>query len=86
MKTLARTLALSLMLICLLAAPALALVEPQSKNLEQTLTYDYDTLKIQIDQWHYAYKKHDVRFFVVPPGCLKRKRFMKHWKREKLML
>lgn len=65
MKTLARTLALSLMLICLLAAPALALVEPQSKNLEQTLTYDYDTLKIQIDQWHYAYKKHDVRFFVV---------------------
>lgn len=65
MKILARMLALSLMLICLAAAPALALVEPKSKNLEQTLSYDYDTLKIQIDQWHYAYKNHDVRFFVV---------------------
>ena len=65
MKILARILALSLMLICLAAAPALALVEPKSKNLEQTLSYDYDTLKIQIDQWHYAYKNHDVRFFVV---------------------
>ena len=65
MKILARMLALSLMLVCLASAPALALVEPQSKNLEQTLSYDYDTLKIQIDQWHYAYKNHDVRFFVV---------------------
>lgn len=67
MKKLARALALLLMLtlLCGAAVSALAIVEPESKNLEQTLTYDYDTLKIQIDQWHYAYKKHDLRFFVV---------------------
>ena len=65
MKILASTLALALLLACLAAAPALAIVEPQSKVLEQTLAYDYDTLKIQIDQWCYAYKKHDLRFFVV---------------------
>lgn len=64
MKIIARMLALVLMLICL-AAPALAIVEPESKNLEQTLTHESDTLKIQIDQWCYAYKKHDLRFFVI---------------------
>ena len=64
MKIIARMLALVLMLICL-AAPALAIVEPESKNLEQTLTHESETLKIQIDQWCYAYKKHDLRFFVI---------------------
>ena len=39
MKIIARMLALVLMLICL-AAPALAIVEPESKNLEQTLTHE----------------------------------------------
>ncbi|MBR5301373.1 MAG: phosphodiester glycosidase family protein [Clostridia bacterium] len=63
MKKLA--LALVLMLLCCAATAALAAEEPQSKNLEQTITHDTDTLRIQIDQWHYAYKKHDLRFFVV---------------------
>ena len=67
MKIFTRALMLSLvlMLACLIAAPALAIVEPESKTLEQTLTHDSDTLKIKIDQWCYAYKKHDLRFFVV---------------------
>jgi len=65
MKILARILALALMLTCLAVMPALAIVEPKSKTLEQSTSYDYDTLKIQIDQWCYAYKNHDVRFFVV---------------------
>ena len=66
MKPFSRTLILSLalMLACLAAAPALAIVEPKSKTLEQTLTHDSDTLKIKIDQWCYTYKNHDLRFFV----------------------
>lgn len=55
---------LTLMVLCLAASPAFA-AEPESKTLEQTNTYDYDTLKIQLDQWHYAFKKHDLRFFIV---------------------
>lgn len=35
-----------------------------AKNLENTLTHESETLKINIDQWHYEYKKHDLRFFV----------------------
>ncbi len=65
MKILARALALATLLLCLAAPMAHAIVEPESKTLEQTLTYDYDTLKIQIDQWLYAFKKHDLRFFIV---------------------
>ncbi|MBQ8618964.1 MAG: phosphodiester glycosidase family protein [Clostridia bacterium] len=65
MKILARALALATLLLCLAAPIAHAIVEPESKTLEQTLTYDYDTLKIQIDQWLYAFKKHDLRFFIV---------------------
>ena len=55
---------LTLMVLCLAAFPAFA-AEPESKTLEQTNTYDYDSLKIQLDQWHYAFKKHDLRFFIV---------------------
>lgn len=65
MKILARALALASLLLCLAAPMALALVEPESKTLEETITRDYGTLQFQIDQWHYAYKKHDLRFFVV---------------------
>ena len=65
MKIIASVLSLMLMLACFAAAPALAIVEPESKTLEQTLTHNSDTLNIQIDQWCYAYKKHDLRFFVV---------------------
>ena len=65
MKILARALALASLLLCLAAPMALALVEPESKTLEETITRDYGTLQFQIDQWHYAFKKHDLRFFIV---------------------
>ncbi|MBQ7885383.1 MAG: phosphodiester glycosidase family protein [Clostridia bacterium] len=65
MKILARALALAAMLLCLAAPMAHAIVEPESKTLEQTTSYDHGTLQIQIDQWCYAYKKHDLRFFIV---------------------
>ena len=66
MKTLIRVLALAMtmLMLCSVSAPSLALVEPNSKTMEATYAYDLDTLKIQIDQWHYAFKKHDLRFFV----------------------
>ena len=65
MKILARALALATLLLCLAAPMAHAIVEPESKTLEQTINIDEGTLKIQIDQWLYAFKKHDLRFFVV---------------------
>ena len=68
MKILTRALALlmTVLILCSVSAFALAAVAtPQSKNLEQTSTHDLGTLKLQIDQWHYAFKKHDLRFFVV---------------------
>ena len=65
MKFLASVLALAAMLLCLAAPMALAAEEPTGKTLEQSLNYEYDTIDIQIDQWHYAFKKHDLRFFVV---------------------
>ena len=67
MKILTRALALVMTaaMLCCMSASALAAVEPENKTLEQTSSYDLDTLKIQIDQWHYAFKKHDLRFFVV---------------------
>ena len=66
MKILTRALALVLtaVMLCGMCAHALAAVEPESKTLEQTSSYDLGTLKIQLDQWHYAFKKHDLRFFV----------------------
>jgi len=64
MKNRMLVLALCAMLLCCLCAASLAAEAPKSKTLEETTHYDYGTLKIQLDQWHYAYKKHDLRFFV----------------------
>lgn len=52
------------LLLTAIAATALALTEPESKEIEQTITYESDTLSITIDQWCYAFKKFDLRFFV----------------------
>lgn len=66
MKNLTRALALvlTMLMLCCMGTHALAAVEPESKTLEQTYIHDLDTLKIQIDQWLYKFKKHDLRFFV----------------------
>lgn len=68
MKKLAKGLALLLaaaMLCALSAMASAAVTEPRSKTLEETNTYDYGTLQLQIDRWHYEFRNQDVRFFVV---------------------
>lgn len=61
-----------LMTMCLLAAllcaacfGAQAATEPNSKTIEESFSYDYDTLKIQVDRWCYAFNNTECRFFVV---------------------
>ncbi len=54
-------------LVLMLSFTACAQARPDeilAKNLEKTLTHESETLKVNIDQWHYEYKKHDLRFFV----------------------
>lgn len=58
-----------MMVCCLLlalCAPALALAatEPNTKTIEETTTYEDDTLKIVIDRWCYAFNNTELRFFV----------------------
>ena len=54
-------------LVLMLCVAACAQAKPDTileKNLEKSYAHESETLKIDIDQWHYAYKKHDLRFFV----------------------
>jgi len=60
-KTLALLLALALTLC---AAAALAATEPNSKTIEETTSYQSDTLRITIDRWCYAFNRTECRFFV----------------------
>ena len=58
---------ISLLLALMLAigaASALAATEPNSKTIEETTTYESDTLRITIDRWCYAFNRTDCRFFV----------------------
>ena len=64
MKIRMLALALCAMLLCSLCAAGLAAEEPKSKTLEESTSYDYGTLKIQLDQWHHEFKKHDLRFYI----------------------
>lgn len=50
--------------LCLCAGAAFAATEPNSKTIEETITYESDTLRITIDRWCYAFNKTDCRFFV----------------------
>ena len=43
---------------------AVAATEPNSKTIEETVTYETDTLTITIDRWCYAFNKTNCRFFV----------------------
>lgn len=54
---------LALMLTAM-ASVALAATEPESKVIEETTTYESDTLNITIDRWCYAFKNTELRFFV----------------------
>lgn len=61
-----KSLILALALLMLLPCSALAAEEILSKSLEDSYTIETgsDTLSISIEQWHYEYKKHDLRFFI----------------------
>lgn len=60
---LAFALALLLMMTCTVSLAAIK--EPKEKTLEASNTYEYETLKIQIDQWCYTFSaKESLRFFV----------------------
>lgn len=54
-------LALALMLC---AGAAWAATEPNSRTIEETVTYEGENLSITIDRWCYAFNKTDLRFFV----------------------
>lgn len=55
-------LALAMLLLC--GASALAATEPNTKTIEETTTYESDTLTITIDRWCYAFNNTELRFFV----------------------
>lgn len=67
MKKQAKTLALLLLivLLCAVSAISLAAEDPKSTCIEESTTYDYGSLKIQIDRWLWAFRKHDLRFYLV---------------------
>ena len=52
------------MLALCLPVCALAATEPNAKTIEDTTTYEGDTIKITIDQWCYAFNRTNLRFFV----------------------
>ena len=54
----------SLMLALCLPVCALAATEPNTRTIEDTTTYEGDTIKITIDQWCYAFNRTNLRFFV----------------------
>ena len=55
---------LLILTLALSAAAALAATEPNSKTIEETLSYETDTIKITIDRWCYAFNRTECRFFV----------------------
>ena len=62
-----KIISLLFVLLLMLGMASCAQAKPDeilAKNLENTYTHESETLKINIDQWHYEYKKHDLRFFV----------------------
>lgn len=62
-----RILSLMLLGLLLLALPLAARAElaiPKEKLIEDTQTYESDTMRIVIDQWCYRFNKSDLRFYV----------------------
>ena len=54
----------ALVLALCLPVCAFAATEPNAKTIEDTTTYEGDTIKITIDQWCYAFNRTNLRFFV----------------------
>ena len=63
-KKIVLALVLALLMTAACAVSLAAIKEPKEKTLEASNTYEYETLKIQIDQWCWNFGKTDLRFFV----------------------
>ena len=50
--------------LVLCASFAMAATEPNSKTIEETMTYATGSVSIKIDRWCYAFNKTNCRFFV----------------------
>ncbi len=57
------TLMVSTLLLMFAASGALA-TEPNTKTIEETVSYKGDTLEIVVDRWCYAFNNTELRFFV----------------------
>ena len=51
-------------LLMLVSAGALAKTEPNSKTIEETITYEEEGIRITIDRWCHAFNRTKLRFFV----------------------
>ena len=53
-------------LVAALCVPtcAMAATEPNTKTIEETTSYESDTIQITIDRWCYAFNRTSLRFFV----------------------
>ena len=54
----------ALVLALYLPVCALAATEPNTRTIEDTTTYEGETIQITIDQWCYAFNRTSLRFFV----------------------
>ena len=54
----------ALVLALCLPVCALAATEPNTRTIEDTTTYEGETIQITIDQWCYAFNRTSLRFFV----------------------
>lgn len=56
----------ALLLLLALCVPsfALAATEPNTKTIEETTTYEGETIRVIIDRWCYAFNNTELRFFV----------------------
>ena len=55
---------LALILVFCMPAYAMAATEPKTKTIEETTSYESDTIRITIDRWCYAFNRTSLRFFV----------------------
>lgn len=55
---------LALIFVFCMPAYAMAATEPNSKTIEETTSYESDTIRITIDRWCYAFNRTSLRFFV----------------------
>ena len=46
------------------AAPALAATEPNTKTIEESLSYEDETIRVTVDRWCYAFNRTELRFYV----------------------